>query len=140
MRDAVREHDQREGRRQGEAAPRRHAAQPAGARQAEAHADLAARRPGKELAQRHQVREAAVVEPATALHELGAEVAQVRHRPAEGGQAEFQERAQHFASGAAALDVVVAPVGGRGLREVARFFAGGFVAQGGGTGSQDGRS
>jgi len=44
------------------------------------HADLAARRPGEDLAQCDQVGVAAVVQPAPALNELGAEVPQVRNR------------------------------------------------------------
>src|SRR5690606_15227205 len=57
-------------------------------------ADLAARRPGQELAQGDEIGVGAIVEPATALDELGMKVAQVRRGPAEGDETELQEREQ----------------------------------------------
>ena len=47
-------------------------------------------------AQGDQVREAPVVQPAAALHELRPEIAQVRDRAAEGGQSQSQEGQEHL--------------------------------------------
>src|SRR6185503_126198 len=58
--------------------------------------DLAARRPRQELAERHDIGKAGLVEPAPASDELGAEIAQMRHRPAKGGEAEPEKSAEDF--------------------------------------------
>ncbi len=55
-------------------------------------AQLAAGRTRQELAEGHQVREALLVEPATALDVLPSEVPDVRDRPAERGQPQPQRR------------------------------------------------
>ena len=72
------------------------AEQPA-AQQPEREADLAAGRAGQELAERHEVGIARLVDPAPAQHELVAEVAEMRDRAAERGQPELEEGAEHLA-------------------------------------------
>ena len=57
---------------------------------------LAARRTGQELAQRDDVGEDRLVEPAAALDELGPVIAEMRHRPAERGQPQPKKDAQHL--------------------------------------------
>src|SRR5262249_56048838 len=47
-------------------------------------------------AERDQIGVALVVEPAAAVDELFAKIAEMRHRPAEGGQPEPQERGEDF--------------------------------------------
>ena len=84
----------------------------AGAHQADREAGLARRRAGQELAQRDEVGIGALVEPAPALDELGAEVAEMRDRPAEAGQPQSQEGCEHLGGGAARGRL---PDGGRGM-------------------------
>lgn len=90
------EENHREGRGQGESDPCRDGSRPAGATQPQADADLTARRPREELAEGDEVGIATVIEPAAALDEFRAEVAQVRDRAAEGNQAQLQESEQDF--------------------------------------------
>ena len=59
---------------------------------ADGDAQLAAGRSGQRLAERHELAEGGVVEPAAALHVLAAEVADVGDRPPERGQAQAQRR------------------------------------------------
>lgn len=92
------EHEGRGREREGDECGQR--APVSGAVQADAEPDLARGRAGKELAQRDQVGVGAVVHPASAFHDLGAEVAQVRDRSAEGGDAEPEEDAEHLPGGA----------------------------------------
>ena len=53
------------------------------AHEAKSHADLAARRTGQKLTQRHQIGISPVVEPATLFDHFRTEIAQMRDRPAE---------------------------------------------------------
>ena len=86
----------RDRRRQGEAGPGRERAEIACAHEADGEADLAARRSGQELAERDEIAEGPLVEPAALDDERVAEIAEMRHRPAEAGQAEFEEHAEDF--------------------------------------------
>src|SRR5581483_7606163 len=97
----VGEQNERQRRRQGEAAPGGQSPEIAGAQQPDRESDLAARRTRQELAERHQVRIVRIVEPAPALDELGTEISEMRDRTAEAGEAEPQERQQHLAGGIA---------------------------------------
>ena len=99
----IRDERHRDRRRQGEAGPGRQRAGIACAHEADGEPDLAARGPRQELAKRYQIAERPLVEPAAFQHERVAEVAQMRDRPAETGQAEFQEDAQDFERGPAVL-------------------------------------
>ena len=94
--DAKGEQDQRNRRWQGESGPGRQQPQPARAAQPQRHTDLAAGRPRQELAQGDQIGVAAVIQPAATLDELRAEIAQMRDRPAEGGQPQLEEGAEDF--------------------------------------------
>ena len=96
---AVGERDERDRRRQGEAEPRREPAEQAGAHHAERDPDLAARRAGQELAERDEVGVGALVEPAAPHDELVAEIAEVRDRPAERGEAQAQRGAEDLEQG-----------------------------------------
>lgn len=85
--------DQR--RRQGKAQPgAKRAGQPR-PRPAQGKAHLAAGRPREELAQGDQFGIGRLAQPGAALDEFGAEIPQVRHRPAEGTQAQPQEHQEH---------------------------------------------
>ncbi len=64
------------------------------AREAHREAHLAARRPGQELAEGHQVRVGRLAQPAAPLDELPAVVPQMRDRPAEGREAQAQEHGE----------------------------------------------
>ena len=90
------EQGHRDSGRQRETGPGRQAAEIAGPRQADGEAGLAARGTGQELAEGDEVGESAIVEPSAPDDESLAEVAQMRDRPAEAGQAEPQEDAQDF--------------------------------------------
>ena len=94
--DAVAEQHHGDGRRQREADPGRQGSGIAAAQKADGDAHLARGRPGQELAERDQVGVALVVEPAPPVHELLAEIAEMRDRSAEGGQPEPKERGQDF--------------------------------------------
>ena len=83
LRQAQRQRDQEQGRWQREAQPGEHRARPAAALQANGKAHLAAGRAGQKLAQRHQLGIGRIRQPAAAFDEFGAEVTQVRDRPAE---------------------------------------------------------
>ena len=95
--DAERKQHQRDGRGQGEPGPGGERAGKPGAGQADADADLAARRTRQELAQRHEVGIGRLVEPAAALDELLPKVAEMRDRSAERGEPEPQEGDEDFA-------------------------------------------
>src|SRR5262249_15246193 len=94
--DAVAEQHHGDGRRQRESDPGRQGSGIAAPQQADGETHLARGRPGQELAERDQIGVALVVEPAPPVDELLAEVAEMRHRPAEGGQPEPQERGENF--------------------------------------------
>ena len=83
-------------RRQREAEPRRDTAQQAGAGDADGDADLAAGGARKELAQRDEIGVGRLVQPLASNHVLVPEVAEVRHRPAEGGQPKPRRDPQHL--------------------------------------------
>jgi hypothetical protein len=57
---------------------------------------LAARRARQELAERDEIAEGPLVEPAAPHDELNAEIAEMGDRAAEAGQAELREDAQDF--------------------------------------------
>ena len=88
-----------DGEREG--GDQRQCAAGAGAEQPDPESGLAGGGAGKELAEGDEVAVFAVVEPAAAFYELGAEVAEVCDRPAEGGCAEFQEDSEHLPCGPA---------------------------------------
>ena len=52
--------------------------------------------PGRNCAERDQIRIGPLVEPGAADDELAAEIAEMRNRPAEAGQAELEKNAQDF--------------------------------------------
>src|SRR6185503_21149702 len=89
--DAVAESDHRERRRSAEAEPGGESAGQAGAQNADGDAGLARRRAGKKLAERDDVGVGGFVEPLSPRHELGAEIAEMRDRPAEARQPEAEE-------------------------------------------------
>src|SRR5690606_35800422 len=72
----------------------------AGAQQTEGKAGLAARRTRQELAERHEIGVARLVDPSAARHELVAEVAEMRDRTSEGRHAEFEESEKDLDRGA----------------------------------------
>ena len=86
----VSEHDHRDRGGSGKTEPGEERAGQTRPHQTQRNADLAARGPGQELAQRDEVGVGAVVEPPPPLHVLRAEVAEVRDRAAERGQSEAQ--------------------------------------------------
>ena len=94
--DPEREQRQRQRRRQREPQPARHPAQQPGPQDPEPDPDLRAGRAGQELAERDQVGERRLVDPATPRDVLGPEVADVRDRPAERGQSEPQRDPEHL--------------------------------------------
>ena len=59
--------------------------------QAKRKANLAARGPRQKLAQSYEISEGLLVQPAAAHDEFLAEIAQMRNRTAEGGQAKPEE-------------------------------------------------
>jgi hypothetical protein len=93
---AVAHENEGRGRRRGESEPRAQRAGNTGAQQTQRDSRLAARRTRQKLTQRDDIGVRRFVDPAPPRHELGAEIAQMRHRPAKGGAAELQESAQHF--------------------------------------------
>ena len=92
----VPEQDQRQRRGHRKPDPGGQRARQTGAQDAEAHADLAARRAGQELAQRDDIGIAVLVEPFAALDAFGAEIAEMRDRPAKAGQTEPQKGPEYF--------------------------------------------
>jgi len=88
---AVSESEHQQGRGQGEARPGGEAAERAAAHQADGEARLAGGWAGKKLRQRDQLGESALANPPALRDELGAEIADVGDRPAEGSQAELEE-------------------------------------------------
>ena len=91
--DAVAEGHHGDRRRQRESDPGRQGSGIPAAQQADGETHLARGRPGQELAERDQIGVAVIVEPAPPVHELLAEIAEMRHRSAEGGQPEPKEHA-----------------------------------------------
>ena len=87
-------HGDRRGQR--EPGPRREAAKITGAHEADRKPCLAARRAGQELAERNEIGVSALVEPAALDDERVAEIAEMRDRPTEASQAEFQEDAENL--------------------------------------------
>ena len=94
--DAISEGDERQRRRQGEAEPRRESAGQTSAQHAENNADLTARRPRQELAERDDVGIGRFIKPLAALDEFGAEIPKMRDRAAKARDAQSKERQKHF--------------------------------------------
>ena len=96
--------EQRHGgrRRQGEPRPGSEAAKVSGAHEPDREAGLAAGRTRQKLAERNQIGIGALVEPAAPDDELTAEIAEMRDRPAETGQAELEKDTQDLERGARA--------------------------------------
>jgi hypothetical protein len=90
------EQHERDGRRQRESGPCREATKISGAHQPDGKADLTARRPGQELAQRDQIGIGLFVEPAAARDELVTEISDMRDRPAERAQAKLEKDQQNL--------------------------------------------
>ena len=99
--EAHQRHGDRRGQR--EPGPSREAAEIARAHEADRKAHLAARGAGQELAERQKIGEGALVEPASVQHERVAKVTEMCDRPAEAGQAQFEEDAKNFEGGADAI-------------------------------------
>ena len=78
---------------QGKAFPAAKPPRPPG--QAERETDLA-QAVGQELAERHQIGVLAFIQPAPPHHDLVAEIAQMRYRPAKGRQPEFEKGQKHL--------------------------------------------
>ena len=99
-----REGEENEGRRHGEGEPRRQPAEQAVAAQdAEREADLAGSRTWQELAERNDVGVAAFAEPFPPFDEFRPEVAEMRDRPAERCEAQFEEGGENLGHGARGL-------------------------------------
>ena len=96
--DTEREEDQGDGGRQREPQPGGQRPQPAGAPEAERHADLTACRAGQELAEGDKIGVVPVIQPLPAVDELAAEISQMGHRPTKGGQPQT-EKGQHDLDG-----------------------------------------
>ncbi len=94
--DAVAKQDQGEGGRGGKPKPGGKGARKAAAQQAQRDADLAARRSGQELAQRHDVGVARFIKPAAARDKLITEIAEMRDRPAKRGHTQFEKCREHL--------------------------------------------
>jgi hypothetical protein len=102
--DPIGEQNHRHRRRQRESTPGRQSAPIAGAQQPDRDAHLARCGAGQKLAQRNQIRIAAIVEPVPPGHELFAEIAEMRDRAAEGGETSRRKTAstsRQFPCGAA---------------------------------------
>jgi hypothetical protein len=95
--DAVAEQDQRQRRRHRKSDPGGQRARHAGAQDAETHPDLAACRPGQELAQRDDVGVTMLVKPFAALDAFGPKIAEMRDRTAKACHAEPQKGPEHLA-------------------------------------------
>ncbi len=93
---AVGEQRHRDRRGQGEPGPGRKAAEIAGAHEADRKAGLAAGGTGQELGEADEVGIGAFVEPGAPDNEFVAEIAKMRDRPAERGEAEPEKDAQDF--------------------------------------------
>jgi hypothetical protein len=103
LRGAIGESQQQDDRGQSEGEPGGDAAPIAGAQLADGDADLARGRAGEKLAERHQVGIGRIVEPAAALDQFGTEIAQMRHRAAEAGEAQQQKDAKDLGDAVPAL-------------------------------------
>ena len=90
--------EERQGDRGGqrEPGPGRDPAENPGPPEPDRKDDLAARRPGQELAEGDEVGVGPLVEPPALDHEGVAEIAEMRHRPAEARQAQPKKHAQDF--------------------------------------------
>jgi hypothetical protein len=95
------ERRQRDRRRQREPDPGRDAAEHSSPPRADRDPELAARRSGQCLGQCDEVGEGRLIEPVPLLDVFAAEIADVRDRPAERGQAEAERRAQDLEDGSA---------------------------------------
>jgi hypothetical protein len=99
-----REGEENDCRRHGEGEPRRQPAEQAVAAQnAEREADLAGSGPRQELAERNDISIAAFTEPFSPFDEFRPEVAEMRDRPAERCEAQFEERGENPGDGAFGL-------------------------------------
>ena len=98
-RGAIGKRHKRQRRGQREAGPCRHHARQPRTQQPDPHPHLAARGTGQKLRQRHEIGIGAVVEPAAALDELVAEIAQMRDRPTERRKPQTQEDEKGFGDG-----------------------------------------
>jgi hypothetical protein len=94
---SIGEQHQRERRGQGEASPGGQRARVAGAKKSNRDADLGAGWTGQELRQRDEVGVGLLVEPFAALDEFGAEIAEMRDRPAERSQTKAEKNAEYLA-------------------------------------------
>ncbi len=81
---------------QSKRGPRRQRAEKARAHQPNGKPNLAARRPRQKLAERHEIRVSALVQPAPAHDKCLTKVTEVRNRPAKRGQTEPQEDEEHL--------------------------------------------
>ena len=97
--DSVAKPDEQDCRRRGEAQPGRQRPRNSGLREPDPDPHLARRGAGKHLAQRDEVRVAALVRPPPADDERLPEVADVRDRSAEGGQAQREKGEEDGARG-----------------------------------------
>src|SRR5262252_8732220 len=94
----VGEGHQRQGRGQSKPQPCHQSAQQAGAEDANGNTDLATRRSRQALTQGHQIGVGLLIEPATARHILGVEVAQVRDGATKGGEPQARGHTEDFQS------------------------------------------
>ena len=93
---AVSKEDEQYGGRKREGGPSRKAAEVAAPHQPDRKSDLAAGRTRQKLAQRDEIGEGGLVDPATPDHELLSEIADVGDRTAEAAYAELGESEQYF--------------------------------------------
>jgi hypothetical protein len=91
-----REGEQQQRRGQGEGEDGRQRSGPAGTQETDGETHLAAGRPREQLADRQQLRELRLVEPAATMHEVVAEMAEMGDRAAKGSQPESQESAKNL--------------------------------------------
>jgi len=106
--------------RQGKGTECRECTAPTGPQQSDRKAELAARRSRQELAGRQHLRIARFIHPVTALDKLAMEIAQVRDRSAEAGQAKPEKHPKDFERRAGRLIVRASRCGGsrRALQNV----------------------
>ena len=96
---AVGKQQQRQCRRQRESQPGGQSTQVARPQQPHGEAHLAAGWPWRELAQRHQVGVALLVDPLPAAHVLLVEIPEMSDRPTERGQSELRRHPEDFKEG-----------------------------------------
>jgi hypothetical protein len=102
---AISKEDEQNGGRQREGNPSRKTAKIAAAHQPDAKSNLAACRPRQKLAQRDEIGEGGLVDPATANHKFVSEIANVRNRPTKAADSEFTEGEQHLPRRAGSLGI-----------------------------------